>query len=124
MTERILIIDDDDQLSAAYKDYLTQRGYQVDCAQEVEEAETLLAHYPYSVVITDLRLSKLGFGGLDVVKYIREQALPTRIIVFTGYGWPELKEEAFAHHVDAFVRKPARLADLAEVMALPRRSEA
>jgi DNA-binding NtrC family response regulator len=123
MSERILIIDDDDQLSGAYKDYLMQRGHEVDCAEEVEEAEALLAHFPYSVVITDLRLSKLGFGGLDVVKHIREQGLPTRIIVFTGYGWPDLKEEAFAHQVDAFVRKPARLADLAGLISPPQRRE-
>ena len=31
-----------------------------------------LAHFEYSVVITDLRLSKLGFGGLNLVKHIRE----------------------------------------------------
>ncbi len=63
MTEKILIIDDDEQLTTAYRDYLEKLDYQVDCAREVEEAETLLTHFNYSVVITDLRLSKLGFGG-------------------------------------------------------------
>ena len=65
MRDRILIIDDDDQLVDAYTEYLSQRGFQVDCAQELEEAQTLLAYFPYSVVVTDLRLSKLGFGGLE-----------------------------------------------------------
>ena len=116
MAEKILIIDDDEQLSNAYKEYLCSLGYQVDCAQEVEEAETLLAHFSYSVVITDLRLSKLGFGGLDLVKHIRELSLKTRIIVVTGYGWPELKAEASAHQVDAFVKKPTRLSDLAKTI--------
>ncbi len=116
MTQRILIIDDDDQLTDAYKEYLVNKGHQVDCAHELEEAQTLLAHFAYSVVITDLRLTKLGFGGLDVIKFIRELALNTRIIVFTGYGWPELKAEAAAQHVDAFLRKPAKLAELAETV--------
>ena len=116
MAEKILIIDDDEQLSNAYKEYLCSLGYQVDCAQEVEEAETLLAHFSYSVVITDLRLSKLGFGGLDLVRHIRELALKTRIIVVTGYGWPELKAEASAQQVDAFVKKPTRLSDLAKTI--------
>ncbi len=124
MRERILIIDDDEHLMKAYKDYLSRRGYQVDCAQELEEAQTLLDHFPYAVVITDLRLSKLGFGGLDVVKHIRELPLQTRIIVLTGYGWPELEAEALAHRVDAFIRKPARLTDLAETVGLLTGAEA
>lgn len=116
MAEKILIIDDDEQLTNAYQEYLCSLGYQVDCAQELEEAETLLAHFSYSVVITDLRLSKLGFGGLDLVRHIRELSLKTRIIVLTGYGWPELKAEASAHQVDAFVKKPTRLKALAKTI--------
>jgi DNA-binding NtrC family response regulator len=116
MSQRILIIDDDDQLASVYKEYLVDKGHQVDCAHELEEAQTLLAHFAYSVVITDLRLTKLGFGGLDLIKYIRDLSLNTRIIVFTGYGWPELKAEASAQHVDAFLRKPAKLSELAETV--------
>src|SRR5580700_6068130 len=116
MADKVLIIDDDEQLVDAYREYLAAGGYEVDCAQELEEAETLLAHFSYSVVITDLRLSKLGFGGLDLVKHIRELSLKTRIIVVTGYGWPELKAEASAHQVDAFVKKPTRLSELAKTI--------
>jgi DNA-binding response OmpR family regulator len=116
MRDKILIIDDDTQLVNAYREYLTKRGYDVDSAQELEEAETLLAHFPYSLVITDLRLSKLGFVGLDLVKHIREQSLPTRIIVLTAYGWPDLKTEASTQGADAFLRKPMRLADLGETV--------
>jgi DNA-binding response OmpR family regulator len=118
MGDKILIIDDDEQLVNAYREYLSKRGYEVDCAQELEEAETLLAHFSYSVVITDLRLSKLGFGGLDLVKHIREQSLPTRIVVLTAYGWPDLKTEASSQGADAFLRKPMRLAELGETISL------
>jgi DNA-binding NtrC family response regulator len=116
MAQRILILDDDDQLANVCREYLSEKGYQVDCAHEVEEAQTLLTHFDYSLVITDLRLSKLGFGGLDLIKYIRELPLKTRIIVFTGYGWPALRAEASAQDVDAFIRKPAQLAELAETV--------
>jgi DNA-binding NtrC family response regulator len=116
MAERILIIDDDDQLMTVYKEHFTEMGYQVDCARELEEAQTLLAFFPYSVILTDLRLSKLGFDGLALVKHVRELALPTRIVVLTGYGWPEIKAEARAHGVDAFIQKPTRLSTLAETI--------
>lgn len=112
----MLIIDDDEQLVNAYQHYLSESGYQVDCAQELEEAQTLLAHFSYAVVITDLRLSKLAFGGLEVIKHVRETSSQTRIIVLTAYGWPELKAEASASGADAFLRKPMRLKELGKTI--------
>lgn len=118
MREKILIVDDDDQLVEAYRDYLTGLGFPVDTASEIEEAQTLLAHFRYSVVITDLRLSRLNFGGLDLVKHIRELAVPARVVVLTAYGWPELRAEAATQGVDAFLRKPMRLSDLAKTVEI------
>src|SRR5580704_14463635 len=109
MANKVLIIDDDEQLVDAYRDYLSDAGYEVDCAQELEEAQTLLAYFPYSVVITDLRLSKLEFGGIELIKHVREHSLPMRIIVLTAYGWLELKAEASGSGADVFLRKPTRL---------------
>ena len=116
MAEKVLIIDDDEQLVDAYREYLTQGGYSVDCAHELEEAETLLDHFSYSVVITDLRLSKLAFGGLEVIKHVRETCPQTRVIVLTAYGWPELKAEASASGADAFLRKPTQLRELGKTI--------
>lgn len=117
MEGRILIVDDDDQLRTAYQEYLSGLGYAVDCAREIEEAQTLLSHLQYAVVITDLRLSRLNFGGLELVKFIREAALPIRIMVLTGYGWPELKAEAANLGVDVFHRKPMRLTEIARCIS-------
>lgn len=118
MNPRILVLEDDDQLARSYKEYLSEEGYQVDCAQEVEEAQALLAHVPYSLVITDLRLSKLGFGGLDFIRHIRQQSAQTRIIVLTGYSWPEIEAEALENQIDAFVRKPIQLRELLETIEM------
>jgi DNA-binding response OmpR family regulator len=118
MNNRILIVDDDDQLVDAYRDYLSGLGYPVDTAGEIEEAQTLMSHFSYSVVITDLRLSRLSFGGLELVKFARSLAVPTRVVVLTAYGWPELKAEASNQGVDAFLRKPMRLSDLAKTVEI------
>jgi CheY-like chemotaxis protein len=118
MNAKVLIVDDDDLLVSAYLDYLTGLGYSVDTAGEIEEAQTLLTHFRYAVVITDLRLSRLSFGGLDLVKFIRNASLATRVVVLTAYGWPELKAEAANEGVDVFLRKPMRLSDLARTVAV------
>jgi DNA-binding response OmpR family regulator len=118
MRNKILIVDDDEPLVNAYTEYLCIRGYEVDSAHELEEAQTLLAHFPYCVIITDLRLSKLGFGGLELLRHVREQSLQTPVIVVTAYGWPELKAEASAQGANAFLRKPMPLKELGETVRL------
>jgi DNA-binding response OmpR family regulator len=118
MADKILILDDDEQLTDAYREYLTENGYEVDCARELEEAQSLLAHFSYSVLITDLRLSKLAFGGLDLIKHVRDNSFATRIIVLTAYGWPELKAEATASGADLFLRKPTELRELGNAIEL------
>jgi len=65
-----------------------------------------------------LRLSQLSFGGLDLVKFVRDTTLPTRVVVLTAYGWPELKAEATNQGVDIFHRKPMRLSDLARTISV------
>ena len=57
---RLLVIDDDVDLRMAVSEYLTSLGYEVHEAAEREEAEALLEHYAYSLVITDLSLTTLG----------------------------------------------------------------
>jgi DNA-binding response OmpR family regulator len=118
MADKLLILDDDEQLINAYRDYLEGNGYEVDCALELEEAQSLMAHFSYSVLITDLRLSKLAFGGLDLIKHVRENSFATRIIVLTAYGWPELKAEAAASGADLFLRKPTELRELGHAIEL------
>jgi DNA-binding response OmpR family regulator len=124
MPEKVLIVDDDEQLVDAYRDYLSSAGYDVDCAQELEEAQTLLTYFTYSVVITDLRLSKLEFGGLELIKHIREHCSNTRVVVVTAYGWPELKTEASDSGADAFLRKPTRLKELGAAVSVLMGAEA
>ena len=63
MNQPILIVEDDDQVATSLREYLELSGYFVDQARELEEAQTLLNHIEYSVVITDLRL---GTRGLPV----------------------------------------------------------
>ena len=54
---RILVVDDEEPILFAIRDYFEPLGWQVDCAQELEEAEALLSHIRYTLLIADLRLS-------------------------------------------------------------------
>jgi DNA-binding NtrC family response regulator len=117
MPERILVVDDEDSILFAIKEYFTTHGYEVDCAREFEEAEALLANVCYSVVIADLRLTGInGVEGLELVGYVKERCPWTRIIILTAYGSREVEQEALKRGVDAFLRKPKPLPQLAQIV--------
>jgi ActR/RegA family two-component response regulator len=111
-------VDDEEPILFAIRDYFEPLGWQVDCAQELEEAEALLSHIRYTLLIADLRLSGIHSNeGLELIRFVRERSPWTRVIVLTGYGSMEIELEAIGRGVDAFLQKPQPLAALAEIAA-------
>ena len=119
MKPRILIVDDEESILSAVRDYFeTQARFDVDCARELEEAEALLSHLHYDLLIADLRLTGAHSSeGLELIRFARERSPWTRVVLLTSYGSPELGSEAMSRGVDRFLQKPMPLADLAQVAA-------
>lgn len=113
---RILVVDDEEAIRDATREYLTALGYQVDAAQEREEAEALLSTATYSLVIADMRLTGVhGREGLELVGYLRERCPWARVVVLTAYGSPDLEAEARRRGADVFLEKPVPLSELARL---------
>ena len=117
MKPRILIVDDEESILSAVRDYFeTQARFDVDCARELEEAEALLSHVHYDLLIADLRLTGAHSSeGLELIRFARERSPWTRVVLLTSYGSPELESEAMSRGVDAFLQKPMPLSDLARL---------
>jgi len=117
MTTRILIVDDETALLRAISDYLTCCGFQCECASEVAEAIALLAHLPFDIVVTDVYLSAVPQAdGFSVVSFVRERALPARIVVMTAHDTPEVQNEAERLSADVFLLKPVPLPRLVQIL--------
>src|SRR5262245_25147354 len=107
---RMLVVDDEESIRHALRAYFTSRGYEVDCAQELAEAQVLMEGVDYEVAIVDLRLTGIGRSeGLDVVTCLRERNANARIVLLTAHGSPALEAEAKRRGADAFLHKPQRL---------------
>ena len=116
MSARILVVDDEEPILAAVREYFEPLGYGVDCARELEEAEALLAHVRYALLIADLRLTgSQSAEGLELIRFVRERSPWTRTILLTGFGSVEVETEALGRGVDAFLQKPQPLAHLASI---------
>jgi ActR/RegA family two-component response regulator len=114
---RMLVIDDEEPILFAAREYFEALGFLVDCATELEEAEALLSHVVYAIVIADLRLTGIyGTEGLALVRHVRERCPKTRILLLTAYGSAAVEEEARRLGVDGFLQKPKPLPDVAQIV--------
>lgn len=116
-SRRMLVVDDEERILTALGKYFRAYKYEVDCARELEEAEAMLTHIDYGVVIADLRLTGInGTEGLEIVRYAKERCPHTRLILMTAYGSPEIEQEARRRGVDVFLHKPIPLAELSGIV--------
>ena len=81
---RIIVIEDDEQLSQILVKSLTEVHYQVDSAFEGEQALWMISQNMYNLIILDLDLP--GIGGLEVLAKIknREQSNNIPVIILTN----------------------------------------
>jgi len=89
MTNKILVVEDDNFLSNAYKIKLTKAGFEVIMAKDGEEAMKELQKVAPSVILLDLMMPiKDGFSVLeDIKKNTKLAKIP--IIVTSNLGQKE-----------------------------------
>jgi two-component system, NarL family, capsular synthesis sensor histidine kinase RcsC len=126
MRHSMLLVEDRPTIRFALSDYFRSRGWEVDCAASLDEAEAVLERRRFTVVMADLSLSEPGStDGLELTRRVRHEWPGTRTIILTAYGTAETERVARRIGVDAFLHKPAPLAELARVAdALAGRDDA
>ena len=111
---RLLVVEDEPVVRKALSKYFSARGFEVDCARELEEAQALIVTSRYALVIADLRLSwSYAVEGLEILRFVRHHSRGTRVIILTAYAAPDIQRSARALGADAFLQKPVPLPDIA-----------
>jgi two-component system response regulator HydG len=108
--ERILVVDDSSATLEVIQRNLAAEGYQVFTAPGVAEAIEILNGTELDLVITDLKMPKVG--GLDLVRHIRENFKDTEVMMITGYPSVEGAVEAIKTGAEEFLPKPFTDAEL------------
>ena len=105
MTERVLIVDDEEDLRYVYTRQLRGDGYLLDTAVDGEEAIEKIRTNEYAVILTDMRMPRKD--GLAVIAAAREHLPDAEIIVLTGHGSLENALQAFkAGNIFEYLLKP------------------
>ena len=104
---RVLLVEDDVDLSRQLKTALTDAGYAVDHAPDGEEAWFLGDTEPYDVVVLDLGLP--GMSGIAVLESWRAAGVTMPVLILTARGeWAD-KVAGFRAGADDYAVKPFRL---------------
>ncbi|MEO8382617.1 MAG: response regulator [Acidobacteriota bacterium] len=117
MVHSLLFVDDQVSLLEAMREFFLMRGFAVDCATELEEAQALIDCREYSLAICDVALKGVRDAeGLEVVSQIRSLSPQTRIIILTGCPPMSIRNEVLEWRVDRVLSKPQPLGELAMVV--------
>jgi two-component system, OmpR family, KDP operon response regulator KdpE len=120
MAERVLVVDDEMQITRVLRAALSAQGYDVRTANEPEEALRLLQDWTPDLMITDLMMP--GMTGIELSRAVRAKS-DVPILVLSVRDQERTKIEALDAGADDFVTKPFSTHELlARVRAHLRRA--
>lgn len=117
---KLLLIEDEKNLSEALQHIFKKEKYSVDAVYDGESGLDYGLSGIYDVIILDLMLPKKS--GMNVLKQLRENGITTPILILTAKGSISDKVEGLDSGADDYLAKPFSTPELlARVRALLRR---
>lgn len=107
---KILIVDDDENISNTVKAILEDEGYLVNIAVSGGEAIRKTQKTTYNIALLDIRLPDME--GVELLKLIKDGVPRTRKIMVTGYPSMQNAIAALNKNADAYLIKPVDVESL------------
>ncbi|WP_133579601.1 response regulator transcription factor [Aureibacillus halotolerans] len=117
---RILVVDDEERIRRLLKMYLERENYEIDEAEDGEQALELASHRNYDCILLDIMMP--GMDGVEVCERIREKKA-TPIVLLTAKGEEANRVQGFESGADDYIVKPFSPREVVlRVKAILRRS--
>jgi PAS domain S-box-containing protein len=111
---RILIVDDDRNVSCALRDLLRFHGFAVETAPDPERAAKTARTFQPDIALLDIRLGR--FSGVDLVPVLRRQKSEIVCIMITAYADTDAVVRAMRNRADDYLRKPLQPDNLLQTL--------
>src|SRR5947199_7580456 len=122
MTERVLLVEDEEALRMTVSDRLENEDYGVECAKDGQEGYEKAVQEKSDLIILDVMLPRKN--GFDVCRDIRKAGLVMPIIMLTARSEVIDKVLGLKIGADDYLTKPFEMMELmARIEALLRRSK-
>ncbi len=117
---KILLVDDERQLTQALSVILKQNNYSVDVANDGEEGLDLALSDLYDVIVLDVMMPKLD--GISVLKELRKSKISTPVLMLSAKSEVSDRIDGLNSGADDYLTKPFDTKELlARIRALLRR---
>lgn len=110
MKTKILLLEDDLNLSDTVCDYLEEKGFEVICVYDGEEALSSIYENRFDLLLLDVNVPIKN--GFQVLKEIRKDGNDTPAIYITSLNSMDSLEQGYSSGCDDYIRKPFELKEL------------
>lgn len=100
----ILIVEDEESMREALRDWLTEGGYKVETAKDGEDGLKIISAHDIALVLLDLRLP--GKDGISVLKEAKTIRPQLKVIIITAYPSSQTKVAALKEGAVDYLPKP------------------
>lgn len=114
MNGRILIVDDNPNMSSLLSEMLEVFDYESIRAGDGIEAIEKVEQNDFRLVITDMRMPKMS--GLDLLRLIKVKRPELPVVVISGYALDEEGNSILSSMADGFLNKPFKMSDIEQLL--------
>ena len=115
MANKILIVDDNPNMSNLLAEMLEVFDYESTTAADGLQALDELEADKYAMVITDMRMPRMS--GLELLQKVKENHPKIKVVLISGYSSGEIEAQASDLKADGFIGKPLMMADIEKVLS-------
>ncbi len=112
---RVLIVDDEKFIRDILADFLGMEGYVVRTAEDGAAALNELTNAHYDMVISDLKMPRMG--GIELLDAIATTAPNALTVIMTGFGTVETAIDAMKRGAYDYILKPFKVEEVIHVVA-------
>jgi response regulator RpfG family c-di-GMP phosphodiesterase len=111
---RVLIVDDEKFIRDILADFLGMEGYIVRTAEDGTAALEELSHAHYDLIISDLKMPRMG--GIELLDAIGVAAPNALTVIMTGFGTVETAIDAMKRGAYDYILKPFKVEEVIRVV--------
>jgi DNA-binding NtrC family response regulator len=104
---RVLVVDDDPNLTDLLVDTLVVIGYEAFAAASAKEAMQILKKEQIDLVVSDINMPDMS--GIELLEEIKKTNKRLPVMLITGIGNDTIRHRAFSSGADGFLAKPFRI---------------
>ncbi|HUU45427.1 MAG TPA: response regulator [Acidobacteriota bacterium] len=111
----LLIVDDDSRIRSLLTEALGAVGYATLEAADGQEALDVIRSETVDCIIADIKMPEID--GLALLSQVKSERPALPVVMITGFGYRQQREQATSAGADGFLMKPFRLSKIEEVLA-------